>query len=157
MIVDSSLRISPQAKILQMPGNILIATAESSEELIADKKSDLDNDRISILSCANSAGKVDLERLLRHLVEEKQCNDILLETGAQLAGAMLEAGLVDELITYIAPKLLGSDARPLFNLPGLKHMAEQIELEILEVAMVGKDCRMRSRVIGAGWSLLSLK
>lgn len=155
VIVDSSLRISPQAKILQMPGNILIATAESSEEHIADKKSDLDNDRISILSCANSAGKVDLERLLRHLVEEKQCNDILLETGAQLAGAMLQAGLVDELITYIAPKLLGSDARPLFNLPGLKHMEEQIELEILEVAMVGKDCRMRSRVIGAGWSLLS--
>ena len=60
---------------------------------------------------------------------------------------MLQAGLVDEVITYIAPKLLGSDARPLFSLPRYEDMADQVELEFLDVAMLGKDCRMRSRVI----------
>ena len=59
---------------------------------------------------------------------------------------MLQAGLVDEVITYIAPKLLGSEARPLFNLRGLTNMADNIELEVCEVAMVGKDCRMRTRL-----------
>lgn len=149
VIVDSELRISPQAKVLQSPGNILIATAVSSDDLSASKKGEIENERVSILSCANATGQVDLKHLLQTLVDEKQCNDILLESGAQLAGAMLEAGLVDELITYIAPKLLGSDARPLFNLPGRTRMDEQIELEILDVAMLGKDCRMRSRVIYA--------
>ena len=150
VIVDSSLRISSQAKTLQLPGEILVATATSSEKLLIDKKRDLGNDKVSIFSCANDEGKVDLEKLLRYLAKEKQCNDVLLESGAELAGAMLEAGLVDEIITYIAPKLMGSDARPLFNLSGMASMSDQIQLETLEMAMVGKDCRMRSRVINAG-------
>lgn len=146
VIVDSRLRIPAQARTLQLPGDVIVATAITSEELLADKKHDLDNDKVVLLPCANADGRVDLEALLRYLALEKQCNDVLLETGAELAGAMLEAGLVDEVITYIAPKLLGSDARPLFNLRGLAHLSDQVELEILDVAMVGKDCRMRSRV-----------
>ena len=88
---------------------------------------------------------MDLEKLLRFLAAEKECRDVLLESGAELAGAMLHPGLVDEVITYIAPTLLGSEARALFNLRGLQTMADKVELEILDVAMVGKDCRMRSR------------
>jgi diaminohydroxyphosphoribosylaminopyrimidine deaminase/5-amino-6-(5-phosphoribosylamino)uracil reductase len=146
VIVDSRLRIPAQARTLQLPGDILVATAVTSAELLKDKKRALDNDRVTLLPCANADGRVDLEALLRYLAVEKQCNDVLLETGAELAGAMLEAGLVDEVITYIAPGLLGSDARPLFNLRGLTNLSDQVELEILDVAMVGKDCRMRSRV-----------
>ena len=60
---------------------------------------------------------------------------------------MLTDELVDEVITYIAPSLLGSEARPLFSLTGLSTLEERIELEILDVAMVGKDCRMRTRPV----------
>ena len=57
------------------------------------------------------------------------------------------AGLVDEVIVYVAPKLLGSDAQALLQLPGIHTLAEGIQLEFLDVAMVGKDCRMRLRVL----------
>lgn len=146
VIVDSRLRIPAQAKILHLPGEVLIATAVTSAELLADKAQQLDNGRVSLLPCANAEGRIDLEKLLRVLATEKFCNDVLLESGAELAGAMLTAGLVDEVITYIAPKLLGSEARPLFILRGLERMADQVELEVLDVSMVGKDCRMRTRV-----------
>ena len=147
VIVDSRLRIPPSAKTLALPGEVMVATAVTNSELLADKQRELGRDNVTLLPCANIDGRVDLEALLRYLALEKQCNDVLLETGAELAGAMLRASLVDEVITYIAPKLLGSEARPLFNLPGLTSMADQVTLEILDVLMVGKDCRMRTRVI----------
>jgi diaminohydroxyphosphoribosylaminopyrimidine deaminase/5-amino-6-(5-phosphoribosylamino)uracil reductase len=90
---------------------------------------------------------VDLRQLLRFLAIERQCNEVLVEAGATLGGALLQTALVDELITYVAPALLGNDARPLFTLPGMQHLADSIRLEFLDVAMVGKDCRMRSRVL----------
>ncbi len=149
VIVDSQLRISPQAKTLHRPGNVLVVTAISRDQVIAEKHQAIANDNVTILSCANDKGRIDLEKLLRILASEYQCNDLLLESGAELAGAMLSCGLVDEVLTYIAPKLLGSDARPLFSLPGMTTMSDQFELEFLDVVMLGKDCRMRSRVINA--------
>lgn len=145
VIVDSSLRIPASAKILQQPGRIILATAVTSEELLADKVKALANDRIFVLSCPNAEGKIDLEKLLRFLVAEEQCHDVLLESGPLLAGAMLSAKLVDEVITYIAPKFMGSEARPLFNLEGMSNMDDAIQMTFVDVAMVGKDCRMRLR------------
>jgi len=149
VIVDSQLRISPEAKTLHSPGKVLLATAISSDDVISKKHAAIANNNVSILSCADGKGRVDLEKLLRILASEYQCNDLLIESGAELAGAMLSAGLIDEVLTYIAPKLLGSDARPLFSLPGMMTMSDQVELEFLDVVMLGKDCRMRSRVINA--------
>jgi diaminohydroxyphosphoribosylaminopyrimidine deaminase/5-amino-6-(5-phosphoribosylamino)uracil reductase len=147
VIVDSSLRIEKEAKILNLPGEIVIVTAVSSKELLAEKQKSLGNDNVTLYSCANADGKVNLDQLLRYLVSDKQCLDILLESGAQLAGAMLAERLIDEIITYIAPSLLGSEARPLFNLHGLSRLEDRIDLEIMDVAMAGKDCRMRTRPV----------
>jgi len=146
VIVDSCLRIPPDAKTLHLPGKVVLATAVTSLQLLADQKSLLDNDNVAIVSCANAEGRVDLAQLLRLLASDYQCNDVLLESGAELAGAMLDAGLVDEVITYIAPKLLGSEARPLFNLRGMTSLSEHVSLAMVDVAMLGKDCRMRSLV-----------
>ncbi len=146
VIVDSRLRIPPGARTLQLPGEVMVATAVTSSDLLVDKQRELARNNVILLPCANTGGRVDLEALLRYLALEKQCNDILLETGAELAGAMLDACLVDEVITYIAPKLLGSDARPLFNLRGKTKLSDHIALEVCDVEMLGKDCRMRSRI-----------
>jgi diaminohydroxyphosphoribosylaminopyrimidine deaminase / 5-amino-6-(5-phosphoribosylamino)uracil reductase len=89
-------------------------------------------------------GRVDLAALLRHLAQAHHCNEVLVEAGPVLSGALLTAGLVDELIVYIAPCLLGPDARPMALLPGLEHLSQRIALRFLDVAMVGKDCRIRS-------------
>ncbi|MDZ7782947.1 MAG: dihydrofolate reductase family protein [Halioglobus sp.] len=83
--------------------------------------------------------KLDLHSLMRELAR-RQCNEILLESGPRLAGAMLRAGLVDELIVYMAPALLGDSARPLLALP-LDRMADKIPLHWADVRRVGADWR----------------
>jgi diaminohydroxyphosphoribosylaminopyrimidine deaminase/5-amino-6-(5-phosphoribosylamino)uracil reductase len=70
------------------------------------------------------------------------CNDVLIEAGPTLAGAMIQAGLVDELVIYMGAKLLGSDAMPLFKLDGLTTMADQIALKIVNIEQLGDDCRL---------------
>jgi len=78
----------------------------------------------------------------------RECNEILLESGPTLAGEVLRAGLADELIVYIAPKLLGSDARPLLTL-SLAEMASAIGLEPIDQRRIGNDLRLRFAVPGS--------
>lgn len=142
VIVDSTLQTPASSKILTLPGDVLIATNSTD-------KDDGFPDQVHIKNFNEYAqgGKVNLTKLLQYLAKEKGCNNILLECGAGLAGAMLQAGLIDELITYVAPSLLGSEARPLFEMAGLSNMDDKVCLEFLDVSMLGKDCKMRSRVI----------
>ena len=146
VIVDSKLRTPLDAKTLSLPGKVLLATSIANNELLADKAAEFDEAKVMIRSFPGESGQVDLKELLSFLATEMECNDVLLESGASLAGAMLKQGLVDEVITYIAPKILGSEARPLFQLPGLQKMSDHYNLEIIEVSMMGEDCKMRSRV-----------
>ncbi|HCG78211.1 MAG TPA: riboflavin biosynthesis protein RibD, partial [Oceanospirillales bacterium] len=81
--------------------------------------------------------------LLRHLATQGS-NEVLIESGAKLAAAFVSAGLVDELIVYCAPTLLGSDARPLLSLP-LSEMKQQIRWQWQDVRMVGDDLRLTLR------------
>jgi diaminohydroxyphosphoribosylaminopyrimidine deaminase/5-amino-6-(5-phosphoribosylamino)uracil reductase len=73
-------------------------------------------------------------------------NEVTIEAGATLNGAFLEAGLVDELVLYVAPSILGSSARGLFALPELQRMEDKIELTLRDVRMVGSDLRVTARV-----------
>lgn len=152
VIVDSQLRMPPTAATLQVPGEVLIACAHTNQTAMAALQAaaaESGQATLSILTFAGASGRVDLRALLHCLAREKHCNDVLVEAGATLGGALLDAGLVDELVTYVAPALLGSDARPLFHLHGRNALADCTRLEFLDVAMVGKDCRMRSRVTRA--------
>ncbi|MGA7801376.1 MAG: dihydrofolate reductase family protein, partial [Gammaproteobacteria bacterium] len=72
----------------------------------------------------------------------QQVNEVLLETGAMLSGAMLRAGLIDELVVYMAPHLMGDGARGLFHLPGLQAMDQRIELDVRDLRAVGRDWRI---------------
>ena len=87
-------------------------------------------------------GQVDLRATLSMLALDFDCNDVLLEAGPTLSGAMMQAGLVDELVIYMGAKLLGNDAMPLFKLDGLTRMQDQIGLKIIEVEQLGEDCRL---------------
>ena len=69
-------------------------------------------------------------------------NEVLLECGARLAGAFVADGLVDELLLYLAPHLMGAAARGLFELPDLQAMAQRIQLEWQDVRRVGDDLRL---------------
>ncbi|CAK0773333.1 hypothetical protein CCP3SC15_4790003 [Gammaproteobacteria bacterium] len=76
----------------------------------------------------------------------REINEVLLETGAILSGAMLKEGLIDELIIYVAPLLLGDGARGLFHLPGLERLADAYRLEIRDLRAVGRDWRIEATV-----------
>jgi len=77
-------------------------------------------------------------------------NEVLVEAGYRLNGSLLKAGLVDELLLYIAPRLLGDKARGMFELPELQEMAGRRELKILDLRMVGRDLRMLARFVDDG-------
>ena len=76
----------------------------------------------------------------------RSCNEVLVESGAGLAGAFYRAGLADELVVYMAPRLLGSRARPLLELP-FDAMSEACDLDILDMRAVGRDWRITARPV----------
>tara|TARA_R100000005_G_scaffold18672_1_gene7855 strand:- start:2345 stop:3481 length:1137 start_codon:yes stop_codon:yes gene_type:complete len=92
-----------------------------------------------LLALARLAHGLDLQGLFAEL-NRRQCNEILVESGPRLAGALLQLGLLDELIVYMAPTLMGSAARPLLELP-LEHMADKVPLLLRDVRRVGDDWR----------------
>ncbi|MBF57480.1 MAG: riboflavin biosynthesis protein RibD [Halomonas sp.] len=140
VILDTHLRLPLAAACLSEPGRTLvIATPDHSEE----KRERLTEAgaEVQVLP-AGSDGRIDLVVMLQWLAENEQVNELLVETGATLAGAMLDAALVDELQLFVAPTLLGGEARPLFALPGLSRMADQRRLTIHDMRAVGRDWRI---------------
>jgi diaminohydroxyphosphoribosylaminopyrimidine deaminase/5-amino-6-(5-phosphoribosylamino)uracil reductase len=77
----------------------------------------------------------------------------MVEAGPSLAGSLLAAGFIDELVIYMAPHLMGDKARGLFDLPGLERMTDRIELEIHDIRAVGRDWRIIARVKDGGGAL----
>jgi len=142
VIIDTQLRTPPDARILSGPGETLIVTAREDMARSAALEA-----RGAAVACFPARqGMVDLEAALRHLAR-LQINEILLESGPLLAGAMVAGGWVDELIFYMAPRLLGCDARGLLALPGLQHLSEALQLEILDMRAVGPDWRITASVV----------
>lgn len=130
VVLDTSGKMSPEAKILQQPGRTLWVTQGERDMPNAD-----------VLAAQTRDGKIDLGWLLRHLASSEQCNEVLIEAGAQLAGAFVEAGLVDELVVYMASKILGSSARPLLQLP-MEKMDQQLRLSMTDCRQLGDDLRL---------------
>jgi len=71
----------------------------------------------------------------------------MVEAGSTLNGALLQAGLIDEMVIYVAPKLMGDNAKGLFHLPALAKMSEAIDLNITDIRSVGKDLRITARIV----------
>jgi len=140
VVVDSRLRTPVRARMLGLPGTTLIACVDAREGAIA--RVELAGAQVQV--CAALDGRVDLEDLLRHLAR-REVNEVLVEAGPTLTGALLQADLVDELALYLAPHLMGDAGRGMFRLPGLERMCDRVSLEILDLRMVGPDLRILAR------------
>lgn len=134
VVLDSQLRTPLTAKILTQPGRTLIVYCDAP----ASRVDALAQTGAELVQLPALAGRVDLPALLRYLADQQQCNEVLVETGATLAGAFIEQQLLDRLELFMAMKLLGSDARPLFDLP-LTRMAQQVPMTLLDSRQVGQD------------------
>lgn len=138
VVLDSQLRTPPDAAVLRGDAPTLLCYDQAAQAPAGA----LPN--VEFLALEGGSQGVNLRALMTAL-SERQCNEILVESGPRLAGAMLQAGLVDELIVYMAPTLMGSAARPLLELP-LAHMADKVPLQITDARRVGQDWRFTASV-----------
>lgn len=139
--LDSRLRLPPGARMLQEPGQTLILTADGNDA----KRAALTQAGATVVNLPHGNGGIDLHAALRYLATEHDINELLVEAGPTLNGALLDAGLIDELVIYMAPALLGDGARGLFHLASPPAMSQRIELEISEVRAVGQDWRITAK------------
>ncbi len=136
VIVDSRLRTPPGARVFAAPGRVVIVTTRSAPPAPA-----LIDAGAEIVPLPDAGGRIALDALMTALAEHG-VNEVHTECGPTLAGALLESGLVDELVVYLAPVLLGDAARGMFTLPMVAEMRDRIGLEITRVTRVGADLRV---------------
>jgi len=142
VVLDPQLATPTTARLLQMPGETLILCAEAEP----GKTAALEATGARVMAAPGDHRQLDLPAVLR-LLAGLQVNEVMLECGATLAGAMLEQGLIDELIVYLAPHIMGDGARGLFHLPGLQYMADRYALQITDLRRVGGDIRITARPV----------
>jgi len=137
IVLDSQLQMPTQAKLLSLPGKTLIYTC-SHDQLLKHK---LEDAGAEVVVLDNEAGRVNPVLVLQDLAN-RQVNEVMVEAGARLNGALLEKRLIDELLFYIAPSLMGDEAKGAFQLPGLTRMAQKIPLDVVETRQIGVDWRI---------------
>ena len=125
-------------------GNIRDAAAPTLYVHAHDTKVPRDFDAPRASVARDAAGQLDLAAVLA-LLGEVGINEIQVEAGATLSGAFLRAGLVDELLLYIAPVLLGERGRPLFDGLGIETMAQRLQMQTVETRRIGDDLRLLLR------------
>jgi diaminohydroxyphosphoribosylaminopyrimidine deaminase / 5-amino-6-(5-phosphoribosylamino)uracil reductase len=137
VVLDSGLKIRPDARILEPPGASLVYTAAAASPL-ADS---LRAAGTEVESLPRGPEGLDLPALLTAL-GERECNDVLVEAGPTVTGAFVAAGLVDRLVVYLAPALMGTTALGMLSLPGLTRMSERLQWRFVDVRRVGEDLRI---------------
>jgi len=141
VVLDTRLRMPPRAHMLSLPGSTLVICGQGAPEETAQE---LSRAGAEVLRLPQLGGRLDLQSVLQAL-GRLGLNEVLIESGAALAGQALSAGLVDELIIYVAPHLMGHEGRPLVDLPGLSEMEDRLEFAFVDVRSVGPDIRLTLR------------
>jgi len=141
VVLDSQLRIPLEARVLYDGGNTLIYTALRDER----KTAILQDLGATVVVMPGGQGQVDLPAILRDLAQ-RGCNEVLVEAGGTLNGALLRADLVDELLLYVAPQLLGDAARSMAQLGELTSLDQRVGLQWQDVRQVGNDLRITVKV-----------
>ena len=151
VVIDSRLGTRPGAALFTSPASVVIATLPSGSQ---------DRDRTTALRDAGAqviafgehpaqggegTGRVDLDAVLR-LLAAREINEVLVECGPTLAGELVARGLVDEVLLYLAPTLLGKGSMPLLDIPAPPDMGSRRRLRLLETERVGGDIRLRAAV-----------
>ncbi len=139
VVLDSALQTPPDAKVLAQPGEILLFTIQAESTAASDLLA-----RGASIERVGGSGHCDLGQVLERL-GELQFNEVWVEAGAQLNGALIREGLIDELIVYMAPQLLGTSAIGMFAIESLVSLQQRISLEFQDVRRVGDDLRIIAR------------
>jgi diaminohydroxyphosphoribosylaminopyrimidine deaminase / 5-amino-6-(5-phosphoribosylamino)uracil reductase len=139
VVVDSQLQTPPIARLFEVPGPVWIYAAQDD----AARRAALQARGAHIRCLPNAQGKVDLHALLQDL-GTRGINELHVEAGHKLNASLLQAGLVDELLIYLAPKMLGP-GREMAALGPLTQLADALAFEFTQVQLVGEDLRLLAR------------
>ena len=139
VVVDSRLEIPLTARLLDGGPVIVAAAAAAPEKAVALRERGAE-----VVLLPNDRSKVDLAALMNELAR-RGINEIHAEAGFKLNGSLLRAGLVDELLLYLAPTLLGDAARGMFDLPELADLAGRRDLHLVDMSRLGEDIRLLAR------------
>ncbi|MFA6051610.1 MAG: bifunctional diaminohydroxyphosphoribosylaminopyrimidine deaminase/5-amino-6-(5-phosphoribosylamino)uracil reductase RibD [Methylobacter sp.] len=137
VVLDTQLRMPVTAQMVKLPGRSLILTSSQDEQ----KQQVLQQAGFEVYQLPGKDGRLDLHAVMNFL-SRQQINELLVEAGSILNGALLAEGLVDEWVVYMAPCILGDQARGLFSLPGLQQMADKKNLKLRDVRQVGQDLKL---------------
>ncbi|MCW8855342.1 MAG: bifunctional diaminohydroxyphosphoribosylaminopyrimidine deaminase/5-amino-6-(5-phosphoribosylamino)uracil reductase RibD [Gammaproteobacteria bacterium] len=137
VVIDSQLKCPQDADMLDLPGRTVIMTTEHAQ-------GDMQHDNVEVVRLPSANNHVDLQAALSWLAEH-DINEVHVEAGSVLSGAFLEADLVDEIIVYMAPHIMGNNAKGLFHLPEMDKMHQRIGLEIKDIRPVGIDWRITAK------------
>ena len=140
ILIDSRLEVPLDAKVFDGAEVLIFCASADSEKLarLADKNA-------QVIQLPDDQGKVDLKAMAQDL-GKREFNELLIEAGTKLNGSLMLANLVDELIVYLAPHLLGDNARGMFGLPELTTLSGRYELTINDVRQIGGDIRITLRL-----------
>ena len=143
ILLDSRLDVTDNARLLA-GGNVLLVTAVQNES----RANQLKARGVEVMQVAveQIKGKVDLVKMMEMLAA-RGLNYVMVETGAKLNGSLLAAGIVDEIVVYVAPSILGDPARGVFALPEFTDLAERGKLKITDVRQIGADLRITAAVL----------
>jgi diaminohydroxyphosphoribosylaminopyrimidine deaminase/5-amino-6-(5-phosphoribosylamino)uracil reductase len=139
VVLDATARTPPTARLFTGGGPVVIFTKEGQVPGAAALR--LKGARVEPVA---GGGALDLPAVLARLAE-LEVNEVLVEAGPTLTGALVSRKLVDELLLYIAPRLLGPQGRPLFELPPLENLQRAEAFKIVETKQAGSDLRLRMR------------
>lgn len=142
-IVDARLKMPVTARTLKLPGEVVVLTTRSRDDPAAQA---LRAAGARLEQVAGDREHCDLRAVIERLAA-LEVNDVWVEAGAGFNGALLAAGLIDELIVYVAPRLFGATARGMFGVPALESLAEGWNLRFDDVRQVGPDLRITARVV----------
>jgi diaminohydroxyphosphoribosylaminopyrimidine deaminase/5-amino-6-(5-phosphoribosylamino)uracil reductase len=140
VVLDSALRTPSDSRVIDREGVVLLLCTQAD----AQRRKSLERQGAEVMVIAAQDGRPQLETVLRELAS-RGANEVWVEAGATLAGAFVRAGLFDELIVYVAPTLLGADARPLLDLPALQNLDDRLRLRFSECVTVGDDIRVTAQ------------
>ena len=139
VIVDSKLSLNGSERIFSTDGPIWILTANTDKT--AHRPLQQAGAEVVILGNTKRSGQIDLTQMMQYLAS-REINEVHTECGQHLAGALIQHKLVDEIVLYMAPCLLGSKARGLFDLGDITQMENRLNFQISDMRMIGEDIRL---------------
>src|SRR5712671_6232088 len=140
IVVDSKFETSPSARLLKEGKTLVVGAVNDAKRIASLKKAGAE-----VVIIPNDGGKVELFKLMQELAR-RELNEIHVEAGTKLNGSLFQAGVVDELLVYLAPSIIGDSGRGMFNLPEFTRLSQATALKIREIERVGADLRILARV-----------